>query len=382
MKKTITVFSKIFKRNIANKIAITIISFWLVISILEPFIANNRPIIAKSKDGWSIPIFDHKITNKEYTFQINPIVKYKYSDIDVSQSLLPPLSNGKNGNHILGTDKLGRDVLSGMIHGSGLSAFISFLSIGIALLIGFFIGLISGYFGNKGIKKNIFQIISLLVTIPLGLYYLINIFYQGLRLHNLLPLVVIVGIVILLDKVFKKSKNRVYGLPLDMTIQRLFELKESFPALFIILAIISIIAQPSYLTLSIIISFLLWFTFARHVRSEAIIIREEEYVKSAISSGISTYKLLKNHIAPNILPPLLVIVAFSFSSVILLESSLSFLGIGVPLEEVSWGKLLSESRGHPKSWWLALFPGMAIFLIVYAFNILGDALSSYQKPNN
>jgi len=304
---------------------------------------------------------------------------YGYDNLFLESRLLSPGQKGIHNLHLLGTDALGRDVLAGLIHGARVALIISSTAIILSLCIGMSIGIMIGYYGDHQIRKNLVQQMILYLSLALIIYYLIDIASLGYNLYNVVPIIFIIAAQQLLDRICDALTLKKFGVPLDIIFQRIFEVRESLPGLFLILAIIAIVSKPSIMTVSIIMAILYWITFARHARAETMIIKEETFIKSAIASGNSDAALIINHILPNILPQVAVIIAFSFSGVILLEASLSFLGIGIPLEEVSWGKILAGSRNHPKAWWLAVFPGIAIFLILFAFNTIGDYLSQYHR---
>jgi len=118
---------------------------------------------------------------------------------------------------------------------------------------------------------------------------------------------------------------------------------------------------------------------ARYVRAEMLKIREQRYIEASKAIGMSDLRILFRHAAPATLTPVIVAVAFGFSSAILLESALSFLGIGLPADHVSFGSMLSEARNNYEAWWLAIFPGMAIFCLVFAFNYRGDRISKQKE---
>ena len=185
---------------------------------------------------------------------------------------------------------------------------------------------------------------------------------------------VFTGLFFLFMHLLHKLPIRQFPLPLDMIWQRLFELKESLPNLFILLAISAIVVKPSIWTLSMTLILLVWVNFARHARAQMLSIKKEDYMTAATASGMSTWRLLYQHALPNLLGPIMVVIAFTLSSVILIEAMLSFLGIGLPLETVTWGKILSQARKSTSAWWLAVFPGLAIFALVYAFNTIADML--------
>lgn len=381
IKRVKNIISKFFPDSFTGRLSIVIIILWVFMAIFSPFIANNKPILAKSINGWSMPILsagDVK-ENFEYSFKINPIIPYKYDDLDLKNSFKPPLTSGLNGIHLLGTDLVGRDIAAGMVNGARVAFIIASIAIILSFVFGIFIGLTIGFYGDNGIKRNLLQQISIVLIIIFSMYYLIHIVQDGFTIYTIIPLLILGIIGYILDVLFGKISIKKYGLPIDLIVQRLFEIQESVPGLFIILAFVAIVVKISLFTIPLILAFLHWMTFAHHARAEALHIRGEEYVQSAKASGMSDLRLLWKHVLPNALPHLLVVVAFSFSGVILIESTLSFLGIGLPLEEISWGKILAEARKSPKSWWLAVFPGLAIFLVLYSFNTLGDILSTYQR---
>jgi len=325
-----------------QKIALVIIGLWVMVALLAPILAP---------------------------FEYDKI-------LGGNSSLLPPMGTSTAGLHLLGTDTLGRDVTSGMIHGARVSFIVCLLVISSSLVIGLLIGTVMGYFGDRGIKFNFIQLLWLAACIFFITYYKLDVLFHGLTKWSafmvLLFTILVFSGLYMLDKLNLKK----YNFPVDVIWQRVFEVKESLPNLFIILAIAAIIAKPSLWTLSFTLIILYWVTFARYARIEMMRVKEEDYIMAAKAEGVSTYQLITKHALPNIMGPLLVVIAFSLSGVILIESSLSFLGIGLPLQEVTWGKLLAEARKSSSAWWLALFPGLAIFALIYAFNTLADMIRS------
>ncbi len=350
MSELIKRYSKLFPKRRRVRIALLIIGIWSLVALLAPY--------------------------------LEMLVGVGYGDIMPEEGLLPPFSEGTKAYHFLGTDYLGRDLLSGLIHGARVAFIISFLSVFVALLFGLSVGLIIGYYGDHGIKKNIIQQLILVISIVFVCYYTIACFTHGVSIYNVIPIVITIFGGYGLERLSSRLPLKSYGVPLDIIIQRMFELRESIPGIFLILAIAALFSSPSIISVALVISVLYWFTFARYTRVETWSVKEESYIKSAISSGVSDTQLLWRHILPNALPSIYVIIAFTFSGVILLESTLSFLGIGIPVEEISWGKILAGAKKSTKAWWLAVFPGLAIFLVLFAFNTLGDYLAQYQKRND
>ncbi|MGH7803762.1 MAG: ABC transporter permease [Candidatus Binatia bacterium] len=170
-----------------------------------------------------------------------------------------------------------------------------------------------------------------------------------------------------------------YGGWIDIALSRVFELMLAIPTFFLILTVAAVL-PPSIYNVMIILGLTGWTGIARFVRSEFLKIRGLDYVTAARSLGASTPSIMFRHILPNALAPVLVSASFGVASAILAESSLSFLGVGVPAELVTWGSILSVSQSNTFAWWLAIFPGTAIFLTVTAYNLLGDGLRDALDP--
>ncbi len=332
--------------------------------------------------GFSIFIIFIWTVSALFAPALEAILGGEFSVLQPENGLLPPFSSSGEFFHLLGTDYLGRDLFSGMIHGARVAFIVALASVSISLILGLSIGLLIGFYGDNGIRKNLIQQFIIYTSLLVSIYYLISMISDCINMYNVIPLIGAIIIAVGLDMLAGMISIKRYGVPLDMIMQRLFELREGLPGLFIILSVAAIISSQSIFSVAIIISILYWMTFARHARAETLHVKEEDYIKSAQSSGVSDFRLLFYHILPNAMPSIFVIIAFSFGSVILLESSLSFLGIGMPIEEISWGKILAGARKSPKAWWLAVFPGMAIFLVLYAFNNLADFFSQYQRRND
>ena len=218
--------------------------------------------------------------------------------------------------HRLGTDDLGRDVLARMIHGARVSLSVGLTATAIALVIGSLLGALAGYYGGAA----------------------------------------------------------------DWIVSRLIELVLCFPFLFLVLGIVALFG-PSFLTIMIALGLTSWTTEARFVRGEFLRIRDMEFAVAARASGARDWRIIVRHLLPNAFAPVLVSASFGVATAILIESALSFLGMGVPLPTPSWGNLLYSAEQHIEyAWWLALFPGIAIFLTVAAFNIIGDRVRDALDP--
>jgi peptide/nickel transport system permease protein len=241
-----------------------------------------------------------------------PVISpYDPTTIDVYNVLSPPSTT-----HLLGTDELGRDLLSRIIWGSRVSLKVGFVAVGIALIIGSIIGAVAGFYGGK----------------------------------------------------------------IDAILMRLVDIMLAFPTFFLILAVIAIL-EPSIFTIMAVIGITSWMDVARLVRAEFLSLRERDFVDAARAIGISNKRLMFKHILPNALSPVFVAATFGVAGAILIESGLSFLGLGVQPPDPSWGNILTSGKDNIEvAWWLSLFPGLAILVTVLSYNLVGEGLRDALDP--
>ncbi|KRA43252.1 ABC transporter permease [Devosia sp. Root635] len=166
----------------------------------------------------------------------------------------------------------------------------------------------------------------------------------------------------------------------DRVLMRLVDLALSFPVILLAL-LLGAISGPSFTNIIVVISLTLWSQYARMARGETLKIRNEDYVDLARTSGLSDRVIIWRHILPNIAPALIVVATLQVGIVVVLEASLSFLGVGVPPPAPSWGSMVADGRSYIASaWWLCMVPGSAILITVMAVNLLGDALADRINP--
>lgn len=282
MKNIISKKRHIKRLNIAILISILIVLVFFITAIFAPIIVPHDPLKG-SLDKRKMPPFWQKGGEKSY---------------------------------ILGTDVLGRDVLSRLIYGSRTSLTVCLLAIFFSGTIGILLGMIAGYLGGWA----------------------------------------------------------------DIIIMRIVDLALSLPVILLAL-LFAVMFEPSFFNVVIIISFLLWSQYARMARAETLRIKKYDFISLARIAGCSDISIIIRHILPNVASPLIVLATLQVGTVIIIESSLSFLGVGIPPTTPDWGNMVSEGRSYIVSaWWLCIVPGVAILLTVLSFNLLGDELTDYINP--
>lgn len=170
-----------------------------------------------------------------------------------------------------------------------------------------------------------------------------------------------------------------YGGLVDALLGRSIETLTPFPTLILVLVVQALLPHPTLGSMLLTIGLTRWTEVARIVRGEVLLITSQDYVLAARALGVRPLRILVRHIAPNASAPVLVAAAFGVAQVVLIESSLEFLHVNVA-SSVSWGEMLSEARGNPGAYWLLLFPGLAIFVVVAALNLVGEAWRDALDP--
>ncbi|HET6515336.1 MAG TPA: ABC transporter permease [Thermodesulfovibrionales bacterium] len=239
------------------------------------------------------------------------IAPYNAHDIDSKHVLDPP-----DIHHLLGTDDLGRDVLSRMIWGSRISLAVGFVAVGIATVIGVILGAASGYYGGWT----------------------------------------------------------------DRIIMRFIDIMLAIPTFFLILAVIAFVGSSIW-NIMIVIGLTSWMGVARLVRAEFLSLKEREFVLAARAVGAGDLRIIFRHMMINSMAPVLVSAVLGVAGAVLVESALSFLGIGVQPPTPSWGNILTLGKDNIEiAWWLSVFPGLAILITVLGYNLLGEGIRDAIDP--
>jgi len=424
-----------FKKNRAGLWSLYILIFIIIVALFSPFIANKQPLYVNYGGKTYYPAFQ-TLFNASYSdsvvnpetgikeelvfnmvdwrrlkkdFVVWPLIPYSPEQFDKYNTDFVGPSDDQthrayNGmqkspwilRHHLGTDGLGRDVASGLIHGTKISLSVGVLSMGIASLIGVFFGAMAGFYGDTRYKLSRLRKYLTFIGLFLGFYYgfliraesMKNAFNDGLftgSISFLWSICVFLMYVFLFNVIGKYIRVKGYlgksvALKIDSYVSRLIEVLNSLPTLLLIITLAAILEERSMVVLMIIIGATSWTGIARFTRAELLKIRELEYIQAAEVLGFSKWRIIFKHALPNGLSPVFVSIAFGVASAILIESSLSFLGIGVPEDIVTWGSLLSLGKEEFDAWWLVVFPGFAIFITITVYNLIGDGLRDALDP--
>lgn len=333
--------------------------------------------------GIVIALFGHIIAAERSSSFVPPLIPYAYSTLDNrNMGFISPFEQQDVPSiyyrHWLGTDNLGRDVVAGLINGTRIALAVGIAGMGIALLIGLFFGLIAGYFGNERFRLSLGGFILRGGISVAFIFYTFIFFQQKENIFILFFICICVHFLIVWGKQFSfpiHSLNQSINIPLDTLIMRIVEVMESIPNILWLLGVVAATGKLSIERLVIFIGLVSWTSLARLIRGEVLRVRPLEYVEAAHSMGFSEIRVICRHILPNILTPILITVSFGIANTILLESFLTFSGLGLPIELVTWGSMLTAAKDDLSAWWMVVFPGLAIFITVTVFNRIGDVLS-------
>lgn len=244
------------------------------------------------------------------------IAPYDPSKQDLMNKLAGPAFAGGSLDHLMGTDQLGRDILSRIIYGSRVTILVAFSGTVCAGILGTLMGALAGYYGKW----------------------------------------------------------------VDAVIMRIVDIQLSFPFILLALFVAAVLGR-SLRNIILIAAISNWVQYARLIRGEILTVREMEYIEAIRSVGGKNGRIILYHILPNVISPMIVQATLGMARIVLMEASLSYLGLGVPLEIPTWGRMLSEGRDYMLTDpWLAVFPGIAITITVLGVNLMGDWLRDYLDP--
>jgi len=240
------------------------------------------------------------------------LAPYGPNEQDILKRLQPPGIPG----HVLGTDEVGRDILSRLIHGARISLLIGVIAVGVSCPLGVLVGLVAGYAGRRT----------------------------------------------------------------DDVLMHITDIQLAIPTILLAIAVVAVLG-PGLPNVIITLSVTGWTLYARLVRGQTMTVKTRDFVQAARANGAGDTRIVLRHVLPNVFSPVIVVAVFAVANMIVLEATLSFLGLGVEPSVVTWGRMLNGGRLYlSTAWWLTAFPGLAIFVTVLAVNLLGDHLRDWLDP--
>jgi peptide/nickel transport system permease protein len=355
---------RLFKKNYLAVIGLGIFVVFFLIAAAGVFLTSGRE-----------PVFDPALVRLQEKLR-PPLSK-------PSLETLKPDEVPRLGIYLFGTDDLGRDVFSRMLQGAWVSLTVGFVAVGIAVVIGIFLGGIAGYYGSTRIRLGQLLCPVLMASGFIGLMSQERGLGWALILSG-------AGVGVLMRAwrgIEGQGRSNAVLAPLfhylfsvDIFVIGLIDIMLCFPSFFLILTVVALLPASLY-NIMIVIGLTSWMGAARFVRAEFLALREQDFVTAARSLGVSDWRIIFRHMVPNAMAPVLVSATIGIATAILTEAGLSFLGFGVPPPHATWGNILSNGKDFLfDAPWLTFVPGFAILVVVLAFNLFGEGLRDVLNP--
>jgi peptide/nickel transport system permease protein len=357
-------FWRLFKRN---RLAIAGLAFFIIFFCTA--------IIGLALTAGTNPVFDPSLVRLQEKFR-PPLAK-------PNMDTLLPKEIPTLGLYLFGTDELGRDVFARMLQGAWVSLTVGFVAVGIAVIIGIFMGGIAGFYGQRHIRvgQMIITAFFFLAALSLitGFIFVSGVFFICAAAGILVSFYVNHSV----KKISTAPWIRIWHkntLSIDTVIMRFVDIMLCFPSFFLILTVVALLPASIY-NIMIVIGLTSWMGATRFVRAEFLSLRELDFVAAARALGLSNFRIIFRHMMPNAVAPVLVSATIGIATAILTEAGLSFLGFGVPPPHATWGNILSDGKNFIfDAPWLTFIPGIGILIVVLSFNLFGEGLRDALNP--
>jgi peptide/nickel transport system permease protein len=376
------------KKDPVLYICFLVIAIWGFMGISAHVLCSEKPLIARFENNLSFPFLNHgdktDYKSREYDFVIWAPVPFSASELDMQNTgSRPPGSiqttTAGDFTHFLGTDHLGRDVMAGLFNGAQVSLLVVAGSMTFTAILGIALGLFMGFYGDKGFRMKPSGLLAFLLA------FFIIAFHIGFGGGSFLSIIFwmfFISILWLILRYFFGSRiNKPVAVPLDLALSRFIEVFESIPKILLLIAIFAGFL-PSIQKVIFLLAITSWPSITRIVRAETLKEKQKQYIIAGITLGFRDPRIIFVHILPNISGPVITHLTYTAGAIILIESALSFLGLGVPPDVVTWGRMLAQAKTQLSAWWLVLFPGFFIFATVFSLNYLGRFLGERYRSES
>ncbi|MEL7530080.1 MAG: ABC transporter permease [Bacteroidota bacterium] len=411
-------FWRRFKQSRIAIISLIVCSFWIVMAIIGPFVVSPLPYSCELRGETIYPLWNPNRVDS----LVDPIQPKLYSEIrwdtvqleNVSWALIPYGTKGLSAHkemkpfkpqlpagavqelqgrfrHHLGTNREGRDILAILILGSRNALLFALIAVGIVAMLGILIGSAMGYIGDSGLAQSRGVVLGALLGIIPAWFYGFQV--RAFAIEDaigfavvgefLLSLMIALGILVAFTYLGHKLTRWAWWrkslpIPLDLLLLKAIELIESLPLIMLVISLGAIFGKNVWFFM-LCLGLINWTGVARLVRGEMLRVRNLDYIQAAQALGLKPRQIIWQHALPNALPAVIVVLVTSLGGAVLIESSLSFLGL--VNESASWGGLLTNAREEGfENWWVIVLPGLAIFSLVISINLVGERLRDVWDP--
>lgn len=368
---------------------------------LTDFLVGTKPLLCSYKGQWHTPAFFDQVApgsdlafdlitigqsdfrKLNYSFSLWPLLNLNPKELNPGSAWQPPLSSANpNTYSLLGTYDLGRDLFSACVVGLQRSLQLALLAILIACFLGLILGALTAF---QTVRYRSLSMLSLaLITIATGIlliFILISIDQLAFELDKFLFLTVICAGLMAIARYFW-HRRPFLSFSSDKLSLGYIELMKSIPSLLMLLLLVQLFIHPNVWALAVIIGFIYTPVLMRYSRNFCFQISSTAHIDAQITIGAPALRIFLKHVLPSVFIQLAPVLAFGVANIILLEASLSFLGLGLAADEISLGKIMEAARLEPGAWWVVLFPGLLVFWLLYSFNALGDCLSRNKTQDD
>lgn len=376
------------------------IHFIVILFLFSDFIIGNKPVICRYHNEWHCFLWNENpkgngalffdLNDKaagdfqalQYDFAWWPLLIRDAQKLEPESAWLKPGFHSKEGMpFLLGSYDLGKDLLIACVIGFKKSLSLALLTILFSLIPALILGSLVVFHSVRYQQISIGSVILFLVSFIL-LVYAIAISFEWMTIPWQIYLLLLIILILFIVAIWIRNTKPMVRYLLDTWSVRYLEIMKSIPVILILLILLQILSQPNRVQFAGMLAFIFIPYLLKYARAYTLKASSENFITAAIAMGQSGWDVYTKHVLPKIMQELVPVIAFGLANIILLEASLSFIGIGFGVNEISLGGLLFSARSNPSAWWVIVFPGLLIFWLVVLFNQIGTLFSKeFLQPS-